>query len=149
MSQLNPLYRPLFICLLVFGMSSPLPLAGQVAIDWESLARVSYSPIDGQVGETVAFAAPLQALDSQEVIITGYMLPLTVDNDRYILSRFPFYNCYFCGNAGRETVIELQPREENWKFDIDEKVRIRGILHLKQEPEALIFELTDAEPIIP
>lgn len=146
-----PLRTRFSLILMVSSLVFSHNLQAQTPIDWEDLAQVNFSPLADETartsGETVQFEAALQELDSQIVEITGYMLPLTADNDRYILSRYPFYNCFFCGNAGRETVIELQPKEEDWEFDIDDKVKIRGKLRLIADPEGLIFELSAAEPI--
>lgn len=119
----------------------------QTKINWPLLAKVSYEdPIEESEGVPV-FDEMITVLDSQIVEIEGYMLPLTVDNQRYILSRYPFYNCYFCGNAGRETVIELHPRENEWEFEIDDKVKIRGKLILVADAQSLIFELVEAEEV--
>jgi hypothetical protein len=98
-------------------------------------------------GELPLFEDSLKALADKEVMLKGYMLPLTVDNDRFILSRYPFYNCYFCGNAGRETVVELHPQADDWEFDIDEKVKVRGVLKLIESPGELIFEMEEVVPV--
>ncbi|MFK7924726.1 MAG: hypothetical protein AB8H47_22400 [Bacteroidia bacterium] len=117
----------------------------QTKISWPLLAKVSYEGSEAEGNGVPVFDEMITTLDSQIVEIEGYMLPLTVDNQRYILSRYPFYNCYFCGNAGRETVIELHPKAKEWEFDIDDKVKIRGKLILVEDTESLIFELVEAE----
>lgn len=125
--------------------------AAQTEINWDDLSAVQFVQMENDsarlAGELPSFEDSLMELADKEVMITGYMLPLTVDNKRYILSRFPFYNCYFCGNAGRETVVELHPQAENWKFDIDEKVKVRGILKLVDSPVELIFVMDEVVPV--
>lgn len=120
----------------------------QIVLNWSQLSRVNFA--SAETGEGLPdFATSLQELDGQVAQIQGYMLPLTVDNQRYILSRYPFYNCYFCGNAGRETVIELRPKDTDWEFEIDDMVWIEGQLKLVSDAEGLIYELLDAREIQP
>lgn len=132
---------------LSLGVFLALQANAQTNIKWTLLAKVTYENSSDEGEGIPVFDESIKALDSQIVEIEGYMLPLTVDNQRYILSRYPFYNCYFCGNAGRETVIELHPNEEDWEFDIDDKVTIRGKLILVADAESLIFELVEAEEV--
>ncbi|MEL6653721.1 MAG: hypothetical protein AAFQ87_23240 [Bacteroidota bacterium] len=120
----------------------------QTILKWTQLAQVNFAAAETDEG-IPQFDATLEEMDGQIVQIQGYMLPLTVDNQRYVLSRFPFYNCYFCGNAGRETVIELRPTDTDWEFDIDDKVWIEGRLKLVPDPEGLIYELLEAKEIKP
>ncbi|MEL6135631.1 MAG: DUF3299 domain-containing protein, partial [Bacteroidota bacterium] len=113
-------------------------LSAQVDIRWQDLERVSFSASEseGDMGLVVApdFSASVKALDGKKIRIKGFMLPLTVDNQLYILSRFHFSNCFFCGGAGKETVIELDPKDTDLSFEIDESVSVTGILRLVNDP---------------
>ena len=56
------------------------------------------------------------------------------DEDFYVLSRYPFANCLFCGGAGPETVVDLQfdgpsPRE----YATDERLTFAGKLKLNSD----------------
>ncbi|MEM6345433.1 MAG: DUF3299 domain-containing protein [Bacteroidota bacterium] len=119
----------------------------QTKLSWTTLAKLTFEAKGSESGEVPVFGEELKALDGELVLIEGFMLPLTVDNNRFVLSRYPFYNCYFCGNAGRETVIELKPIEEDWEFDIDDQVKIQGKLKLVADEEGLIFELLEAKEL--
>ncbi|MEO1448291.1 MAG: hypothetical protein AAFV07_02120, partial [Bacteroidota bacterium] len=106
------------------------------------LSAVSFL-MDDLGGMTPTFAESVQLLDSSVIEIEGYMLPLTVDNDLFILSRYPFSECFFCGAAGKETVMELKPKKP-FEFDVDEPVKVRGRLRLETDPMQLAYVLEDA-----
>ena len=46
------------------------------------------------------FGPQVLAAEGQDVYITGYVIPVDLDEDFYVLSRYPFANCFFCGGAG-------------------------------------------------
>jgi len=50
------------------------------------------------------------ALEGQEVVLLGYIISSSKTDgfENVILSKFPFTSCYFCGNAGMETVAEIE-----------------------------------------
>ncbi|MEL6626592.1 MAG: hypothetical protein AAFQ83_02860 [Bacteroidota bacterium] len=125
-----------------------IPLSAQVDIRWQDLERVSFSASesDGTMGLVVEpdFSASLKALDGKKVRIKGFMLPLTVDNELYILSRYHFSNCFFCGGAGKETVIHLEPKESDLSFELDESVIVTGIFRLVDDPQELCFKIEKA-----
>lgn len=127
--------------LIPFLLFMPLILPAQQEISWQDLAEVRFSD-DAAGGQLPVFEASLVSLDSSLVEIEGYMLPLTVDNQQLILSRYPFSNCFFCGGAGKETVIELKSNS-TFEFDIDEPIRVRGRLRLETDPMQLAYVLED------
>ena len=47
-------------------------------------------------------------MDGKLVEIKGYIIPIDVESGFYVLSANPFASCFFCGNAGPESVMELQ-----------------------------------------
>ncbi|RMG61446.1 MAG: DUF3299 domain-containing protein [Bacteroidetes bacterium] len=130
------------------GLLVPGLLLGQQPLSWAQLADVRFErpaeEKDPLYGVPI-FGEKVQALDGQEVRITGYMLPLTVDNQRYILSRYPYRNCFFCGGAGKETVLELA-LEEPREFDIDSRTTVRGTLRLIYDPLQPAYRLEAAIP---
>jgi len=136
-----------YLFISAFFLLFALQANAQTKLVWPALAKLTFEASETDTEGLPVFSEELKSLDGQMVVIVGYMLPLTVDNDRFILSRYPFYNCYFCGNAGRETVIELHPKLENWEFEIDDKVKIQGKLKLVADEESLIYELVEAEEV--
>lgn len=117
---------------------------------WETLEKMHltkvYDEFLGEETEMAVFSDELKAFYGKEVTIEGYVIPLqqTVGQDYFVLSRFPYNNCFFCGNAGPETVAEVYTTD---KFELqDTKVRVTGTLELNaDDPLHLFFILSDAE----
>lgn len=76
------------------------------------------------------FGSSVKRLEGQEIIITGYMFPLDVKKNFYVLSANAFANCFFCGRAGPESIIQLKLKKGHRKYVMDEKVTIKGVLKL-------------------
>lgn len=80
------------------------------------------------------FGSGVQGLEGKDVYITGYMIPVDLDEDFYVLSRYPFANCFFCGGAGPESVIDLRfvgksPRV----YQTDERLTFAGKFRLNAD----------------
>ena len=48
----------------------------------------------------------------------------------YVLSAYPYSQCFFCGNAGPETVVELSFVGKQRRLQMDQLVTIKGKLKL-------------------
>lgn len=78
------------------------------------------------------FPEDLKALDGKEYTLEGYFLPVTVEGDDYfILSKFPYAQCFFCGGAGPESIAEVYLKSKE-KFEPDQYIRIKGKLKLNE-----------------
>lgn len=73
-----------------------------------------------------AFGASVKALEGKEVFITGYVIPVDYDEDFYVLSRYPFANCFFCGGAGPESVVDLRFKGKTRRYETDERLTFKG-----------------------
>lgn len=99
-------------------------------LTWRTLADVEFR--DVYVEELDAyywkptFGPSVTALEGTEVYITGYMIPVDYDEDFYVLSRYPFANCFFCGGAGPESVIDLRFPAKTRKYETDERLTFKG-----------------------
>ena len=107
-------------------------------LTWKDLTDVEFK--DVYVDELDAyywkpiFGPSVQDLEGGMFHITGYVIPVDIDEDFYVLSRYPFANCFFCGGAGPETVVDLQfkghsPRE----YATDERLTFAGELKLNAD----------------
>ncbi len=103
-------------------------------IDWQLLAKVEwddrYVP---EYDETVwypDFSKEVLSLDSTLIEIKGYVIPVDVESGYYVLSANPFASCFFCGNAGPESVMELQFDSKDNMFRTDERLVFTGRLKL-------------------
>jgi len=152
---MNPTAFSTFLSLFLLGLltlSTGKQTQAQQVIGWNDLKDVRYTdPANPELAgdplhQVPHFGPEVKALAGKEVEIRGYMLPLTVDNKLYILSQYPFTECFFCGGAGKETVIELKLKKES-KFDIDESIVMQGTFRLNDNPLELSYVLEEAEPM--
>ncbi|MFY0608094.1 MAG: hypothetical protein JXR10_15350 [Cyclobacteriaceae bacterium] len=134
---------PMVLMLLTWSLINPFN-------GWQTLQLLTLtSGYDEFLGESVElplFSEELKQFDGQEVTIEGYVIPLKAsgEQDYFVLSRFPFNNCFFCGNAGPETVIEVYTDQAIQVKDA--KVEVTGVLELNDtDPLHLFFILSEAE----
>ncbi|MGB2423863.1 MAG: hypothetical protein ACPH97_03965, partial [Flavobacteriales bacterium] len=114
------------------GEPVPAVPAGDLAeLTWQVLSDVEFK--DVYLEELDAyywmpkFGPQVIAAEGKDFFITGYMIPVDVDEDFYVLSRYPFANCFFCGGAGPESVIDLRfPGKSERAYQTDERLTFRG-----------------------
>lgn len=135
---MHKIFFSIFLSLFLSGF----PLQAQELVTWEDLADVKYSYEYSEAFKTwyskPTFGESVQALDGQESIIKGYVLPMDVEGEYFILSQFPYSSCFFCGGAGQESVIELRFKKRKKNFKMDEFVTFKGILKLND----MVFEMS-------
>lgn len=127
---------------------------GYYDIQWKDLSRVKFQE---RMNEDLQVMVPypifhpsVKRLDAQKIQIKGYVIPFeeTGDATIVILSAFPFSNCFFCGGAGAETVIDVQLKNQRTRFKQDAMVTFRGKLRLNDSDlDYLNYILDDAEII--
>jgi len=117
----------------LFTTSSFISFA-QIELTWDDLADVKY---DREWSEDVdsyfwfpEFDEKIKAMEGKEVQITGYLIPFDETNGAYVLSANPFAACFFCGNAGPESVMGLNLSREGVHFNTDEYLTFKGTLRL-------------------
>lgn len=123
-------------------------------LKWTDLARVDYREVLGQDEFSgilyPIFSDSLLWLDSCLVGLNGYAIPLeeTGIDTLLVLSAFPYTQCFFCGNAGPESVVEvwLKDPERRRRVSMDKKVSISGRLYLNDtDPEHMQYQIREAE----
>ncbi|MDW3648300.1 MAG: DUF3299 domain-containing protein [Bacteroidia bacterium] len=136
-----------FIFILFILASSRL--SAQLDLSWETLAEIEYSYVQNYEANfwygTPSFSESVKGLEGKEVKIKGYVLPMDVSGEQYVLSAFPFASCFFCGGAGQESVIELRLEDYDRKFETDEYLEFRGILKLNDAELELNYILDKAQ----
>lgn len=132
------------------GVSTPA--GAQVKLSWDLLADVEFHPKYFKEYDT-EFLAPTfgegpRAYEGKEVLISGFFIPLNEDEFFFVLSRFPYSACYFCGGAGPESIVELRLKlKKIRRFKLDEQLTFKGILQLNEsDVNHLNYILKDAEP---
>lgn len=123
------------IVTLVILLSCALGFSQQNAT-WQDLSKVKYT--DKYVVEYdeyfmyPEFLPPVKALEGKRITIKGYFLNISPEEKLYILSKGPMSACFFCGQGGPETAIELQFSNKP-NFKTDQIVAITGTLKLNKD----------------
>lgn len=145
------MFRPLRTGLLsLFLLLITLPVFSQLLVDWETLAKVPFekkfsTELDANFWFP-AFPDDILALEGQRILMQGYLIVMDVEADFLVLSANPFASCFFCGNAGPESVVELRVRKKGKGLRTDEYVWVSGRLKLNaRDVNQMNFILEDAD----
>ncbi|MEL6390064.1 MAG: hypothetical protein AAFQ02_07860 [Bacteroidota bacterium] len=99
----------LALLLIFLSISS---IRAQEFLDWDQIGMVSWKEeYDASLGYDVTigeYDERIMAIEGKDVIVKGYVIPLDALGISYALSRTSFASCFFCGEAGPETVMELR-----------------------------------------
>ena len=134
------------ICLFMLGS---LFCEAQFLLTWKELQMTQYEII--AKGENAGlylakFQESIEVYENQEVVIAGFIVPVDIEKNLYALSLNPFTSCFFCGNAGPNTVIELSFYKKQSKFLVDQYVMIKGVFSLnRNNPNELFFKISEAK----
>lgn len=122
----------------------------QAQTGWDLLSttkiKKGHDPFLNEEIELPDFSQDLIKKEGKEITLEGFIIPLqqSTDQDFFVLSRFPFQSCFFCGAAGPETVVEVYS-DKKVTFT-DEQVRVTGTLYLNpDDPLHLFFVLKNCE----
>lgn len=126
-----------YIFVILLATFLHLSLDAQVKLTWEELEDVEFSDTFsddfGDFTSLPAFGKTPVKYNNKEVYISGYMIPVDAENNYYVLSRFTFNMCFFCGKAGPESVIQLKLAEGHRQFFLDERVTLKGNFRLNYD----------------
>jgi hypothetical protein len=117
----------LFVCSCSFSQQN---------VTWQDLAKIKFT--DKYLSEYDAyfmyptFSASVKALKGKQITIKGYFLDVVAKENIYMLSKGPMASCYFCGQGGPESAIELEFINKQ-NFKTDDIVSITGILELNKD----------------
>ncbi len=126
----------------------------QQQISWDQLADVTwaetyidslgYNQIQGTFGEEI------RGLHGKEITISGYVIPLDAMGLSYALSKSSFASCFFCGQAGPETVMDLNvtPRSIKAHRQKEMLLTFTGILLVRESNDTgLHYTLDQASEV--
>ena len=115
----------------------------QAQLGWDLLASTKIkNGIDPFLNEEIElpdFPRQVLEMEGQEIMLEGFIIPLKQASEQayFVLSRYPYQSCFFCGAAGPESVVEVYA---NRKFKYtDEQVRVTGTLHLNRNDSMRLF----------
>ena len=130
-------FRYIILLLVLGSLCSFKRIAPPIKVTWETLRDVTFKK-KWYAEESIymlnpTFGPSVQKLKNQEISITGYVLPVDLDANLYVLSAVPFSSCFFCGGAGPETVMTLNFKNNSRRFKTDEKLTFVGTLKLNAD----------------
>ncbi len=110
---------------------------GYFDINWKQLSKVEFNEeyvdsLDVYVPFPV-FHPEIKYLEGKNIKIKGYVIPIqeTGDESILVLSAFPFTNCFFCGGAGPESVMDIKLKKKTKrKYKQDDIITFKGKLRL-------------------
>ena len=114
---------------------------------WDLLASVDivmgYDEFMGAEVEKPKFSEQLKLREGEEMTLEGYIIPLQQETSQnyFILSRFPYQSCFFCGAAGPETVVEVYT-DTKVKYT-EERIRVTGKLRLNNNSALNLFYILE------
>lgn len=137
--------------LLLSGFFS-LHFYSQNIITWELLKNVEFDEIWSEEFQAYymvpKFSSSVKAMDNKEVQIRGFIIPVDIVQDYYVLSANPYSSCFFCGQAGPESVMEVQLVKKYEGLRMDQVITFKGKLKLNVDDiYQLNYILEDAEII--
>ena len=124
----------------------------QNIITWELLKNVEFDEIWSEEFQAYymvpKFSESVKEMDGKEVQIRGFIIPVDIVQDYYVLSANPYSSCFFCGQAGPESVMEIQMIKKYEGLRMDQVITYKGILKLNVDDiYQLNYILEDAEII--
>lgn len=121
-------------------------------VPWKYLMSVKFEEqYNEKMGMEVSlpiFSDTLKILDGKKVQVEGFYIPVDeTGNDKIvILSAYPFSQCFFCGKAGVESIIDILSPKKLPVLKVDTKLKFKGRLKLNRDNfDYLIYVLEEAE----
>ena len=121
---------------------------------WNTLSMVTFErKFDENIGfeiELPVVSPLINALEGKVIELEGYIIPLTgkVEQNHFMLSRYPQNLCFFCGKAGPESAAQVFLKNEAKAKYTDDKIRIKGILNINAtDINSLLYTIREAEII--
>lgn len=138
-----------FLAIFLLGIGS---IQAQEKNAWKTLAKVKiekrFDEVLNYEVDFPTFSKEVESLNGKEITLEGWMIPLDElrGKNYFVLSALPFANCFFCGGAGPETVLEVFLKKD-LSFT-EKRVKVKGKLTINpDDPLKLMYILQEAEII--
>ena len=97
-------------------------------LSWKLLGQIKYvkKPSD-EYPEGVMYPVvntTLKAKNKKPIVMSGFIIP--IDNKTYALSKNVFASCFFCGQAGPETIMGIKFKDPSIRLKTDQYVTLQG-----------------------
>lgn len=85
----------------------------------------------------------LKAKNKKKIAMSGFIVP--IDNTTYALSKNVFASCFFCGQAGPETIMGIKFKGATPKLKTDQYVTLEGNFRVNENDiEDWIYHIDEA-----
>jgi len=116
-------------------------------LNWKQLAQIKYlkkPSADYPEGVMFPVISPtLKAKQSKTIVMSGFVIP--IDEKSYALSKNVFASCFFCGQAGPETIMGIKLKNPGQKFKTDQYVTLQGTFRYNDsDVEDWIYHIENA-----
>lgn len=136
-----------------FSPTTPLvvePTATAQSINWKTLEDVKFQEkYYEQINSYMlfpTFGEELKTLNGKKVKISGYVIPVEQKQNLFVLSAFMNSSCFFCGQAGPQSVLELDLLRKHPELRMDDWKTFEGVLRLNDSDiDRLTYVLEKAE----
>ncbi len=88
----------------------------------------------------------LKKLIGETVVIKGYYIPVEMEGNAIIISKYPYTSCFFCGCAGPESVAAVKVSGKIGEYYLDELITVSGRFAVNDnDVDMLNFIIEDAK----
>lgn len=117
------------------------------SLNWKLLGMIKFiKKADKEYGEIMypQVSPLLKQKATQKIAISGFIIP--IDNTSFALSKYVFASCFFCGNAGPETIMGIKFKGVTPKLKTDQYVTLVGTFRINEnDVEDWIYHIDNAE----
>lgn len=117
------------------------------SLNWKLLGMIKFvKKADKEYGEIMypQVSPLLKQKATKKIAISGFIIP--IDNTTFALSKFVFASCFFCGNAGPETIMGIKFKGATPKLKTDQYVTLVGTFRINEnDVEDWIYHIDNAE----
>jgi len=139
------------------SMASPVtkvtttkPAVASVAgdtLNWKILGQIKYlKKSSSDYPEGVMYPVintTLKTKQTKTIYMSGFIVP--IDNKSYALSKNVFASCFFCGQAGPETIMGIKFKNPGTKLKTDQYVTLQGTFRYNDsDVEDWIYHIENA-----
>lgn len=97
-------------------------------LSWKLLGQIKYiKKASDEYPEGVMYPivnTTLKAKNKKPIVMSGFIIP--IDNKSYALSKNVFASCFFCGQAGPETIMGIKFKDPSVRLKTDQYVTLQG-----------------------
>jgi len=116
-------------------------------LNWKLLGQIKYlKKSSSDYPEGVMYPVintTLKTKQTKTIYMSGFIVP--IDNKSYALSKNVFASCFFCGQAGPETIMGIKFKNPGTKLKTDQYVTLQGTFRYNDsDVEDWIYHIENA-----